>query len=129
MAVRFASADVHSETLTIGEIRRHDSNLIPPHALALLLRQRQRAEHVGLVGAWVSVQPVDDDHGSLDFALDEPLAVGAVRVVVDEGEVGGLLLVAVEDAGDFEEGDFGAGDGGEVGVDGVAGVLLGEHEG
>jgi hypothetical protein len=109
---------------TIGEVRRHHSNRVLVD-VRVAFDLGQRAQHVRLVGARISVETMDDDHGSLDLASVQTLAVGSIGHVVDEGQVGGLLAVAVLDTRDLEEGDLGTGNVGQVGFDNIAGKLLG----
>lgn len=108
---------------TIGKVRRHHSNRVLVD-VRVAFDLGQRAQHVRLVGARISVETMDDNHGSLDLASDQTLAVGSIGHVVDEGQVGGLLAAAVLDTRDLEVGDLGAGDVGQVGVDDFAGKLL-----
>lgn len=81
--------------------------------------------HIILVVPRVSEESVQNDDSPLDITLDNSGAVASVRVVVDECEI----AVLASGIRDLEESDFGASNGGKVGTDDVAGVLLSESQG
>lgn len=124
MAVLAFEATKTQHKHTIGEVRRHHSNRVPVD-VRVAFNLSQSAQHVGFVGARISVEAMNDDHGSLDLAPDQTLAIGSIGLVVDEGQVCGLLAIAVLDTRDLEVGDLGAGDVGQVGLDDFASELLG----
>lgn len=109
--------------LTVCEVGRHDSHRVLVD-VGIPGDPRQSAEHVGLVGTRISVQAMDDDDRPLDFASNQALAIRSTGHVVDEGQVGSFVLVAVHDAWDFEECDLRAGDIWKGGIDDFAGILL-----
>ena len=120
---RFVVTKMQQRKHTIGEVRCHHSNRVPVD-VRVALDLGQRAQHVRFVSAGISVQAVNDNHSSLNIAFDQTLAVGTIGHVVDEGQVRGLLAVAVLNTRDLEVGDLGAGDVGQVGLDDFAGILL-----
>jgi len=109
--------------LTVCEVGRHDSHRVFAY-VRVTSDLCQSAKHVGLIGARISVQAMDDDDSPLDFAFHQALAIRPTGHVVNEGQIGRLLFVAVHDTRDLEERDLRARDIWKRGIDDFAGILL-----
>lgn len=61
-----------------------------------------------------------NNDGSLDVALHYPVAIGTVRVVVDQGKV----VISTLRVRDTEESDLCTLNCGQIGADGISSILL-----
>lgn len=104
-------------TIAVGKVRSDDSNVVEIDGGVRDLRES--TEHVGLVGAWIFVEAVDDDDSAFDIGGNQTLAIGTVTHVVDERNVVGFAVF------DLPECNLRVANTRETVLDWIAHVLLG----